>query len=116
MRSAAFPVTKRLAEFDVAASSIPPSTFDHLASLEWIRAAENVCLIGPAGTGKSHMLVALGVAAVEAGHKVATSPRPNSSKLDVAVSQAHFSRHCREKPESMGGQLPNRSRLGRGVR
>jgi DNA replication protein DnaC len=70
MRQAAFPVAKRLAEFDIAASSIPTATFDYLASLEWIRAAENTCLIGPAGTGKSHVLVALGVAAVEAGHKV----------------------------------------------
>lgn len=69
-RQAAFPVSKTLDEFDVAASSIPRSTFDYLASLEWIRAAENVCMIGPAGTGKSHMLVALGSAAVEAGHKV----------------------------------------------
>src|SRR5919106_1314176 len=32
--------------------------------------AEITCFIGPAGTGKSHMLVALGVAAVEAGHRV----------------------------------------------
>jgi DNA replication protein DnaC len=70
MRLAAFPVTKTLAEFDVAGSSIPTATFDYLASLEWIRAAENTCLIGPAGTGKSHVLVALGVAAVQAGHKV----------------------------------------------
>jgi DNA replication protein DnaC len=70
MRQAAFPVAKTLDEFDLAASSIPRATFDYLASLEWIRAAENACLIGPAGTGKSHMLVALGVAAVQAGHKV----------------------------------------------
>ena len=70
MRQAAFPVAKTLEEFDVAASSIPAATFDYLASLEWIRAAENTCLIGPAGTGKSHVLVALGVAAVQAGHKV----------------------------------------------
>jgi DNA replication protein DnaC len=70
MRQAAFPVTKTLDDFDLAASSIPRATFDYLASLEWIRAAENACLIGPAGTGKSHMLVALGVAAVQAGHKV----------------------------------------------
>jgi DNA replication protein DnaC len=70
MRQAAFPVTKTLGEFDLAASSIPVATFDYLASLEWIRAAENACLIGPAGTGKSHVLVGLGVAAVQAGHKV----------------------------------------------
>jgi len=70
MRLAAFPVVKTLEEFDVAASSIPRATFDYLAFLEWIRAAENCCLIGPAGTGKSHVLVALGVAAVQAGHRV----------------------------------------------
>jgi DNA replication protein DnaC len=69
-RQAAFPVVKTLEEFDIGASSIPQATFDYLASLEWVRAAENLCLIGPAGTGKSHMLVALGSAAVEAGHRV----------------------------------------------
>nr|MBA2254528.1 ATP-binding protein [Chloroflexota bacterium] len=45
-------------------------TFDYLASLEWIRARENLVLVGPAGTGKSHLLVALGLAAVEAGIRV----------------------------------------------
>src|SRR6187551_648172 len=69
-RLACFPVTKTLEDFDVAASSIPAATFDYLSSLEWVRAAENLCLIGPAGTGKSHMLVALGIAAVDAGHRV----------------------------------------------
>ena len=44
--------------------------FDYLASLEWIRATENVCMIGPAGTGKSHTLIALGIAAVQAGHRL----------------------------------------------
>jgi DNA replication protein DnaC len=70
MKAAAFPVIKTIEEFDVTASSIPPATFDYLASLEWIRAAENYCAVGPAGTGKSHSLVAFGVAAVQAGHKV----------------------------------------------
>jgi DNA replication protein DnaC len=70
MRQAAFPVTKTLTEFDIAASSIPQATFDYLASLEWVRAAENLCMIGPAGTGKSHMLIAVGIAAVQAGHRV----------------------------------------------
>ncbi|MCW2525221.1 MAG: transposase [Pseudonocardiales bacterium] len=70
LRAAGFPVTKSLDGFDVSSSSIPAGTFDYLGSLEWVRAAENVCLIGPAGTGKSHMLVALGHAAVEQGHRV----------------------------------------------
>jgi DNA replication protein DnaC len=70
MKLAAFPVIKTLDEFDRAASSIPAATLDYLASLEWITARENLCLVGPAGTGKSHVLVALGVAAVHAGHRV----------------------------------------------
>jgi DNA replication protein DnaC len=70
LKAAAFPVVKTLEEFDVAASSIPRATFDYLASLEWIGAHENLCLVGPAGTGKSHTLIALGVAAVQAGHRV----------------------------------------------
>ncbi len=45
-------------------------TFDYLVSLEWITARENLCLVGPAGTGKSHLLVALGHAAIDAGHRV----------------------------------------------
>jgi len=70
LKAANFPVTKRLDEFDRTVSSIPPATLDYLGSLEWIRAAENPVLVGPAGTGKSHVLVALGHAAVEAGHRV----------------------------------------------
>ena len=49
---------------------MPQATFDYLASLEWVRARENVVLVGPAGTGKSHLLVALGLAAVETGSYV----------------------------------------------
>jgi DNA replication protein DnaC len=70
LRGAAFPVTKTLDEFKVQLSSVPQATFDYLASLEWIRARENLCLVGPAGTGKSHLLVGLGHAAVSAGYRV----------------------------------------------
>ena len=70
LRQAAFPVIKTLDEFNVAESSVKKATFDYLASLEWITARENLCLVGPAGTGKSHLLVALGHAAVDAGHRV----------------------------------------------
>jgi DNA replication protein DnaC len=70
MRNAAFPVTKTLDQLDRSVCSIPGPTLDYLASLEWITAKENLCLVGPAGTGKSHVLVSLGISAVHAGHKV----------------------------------------------
>jgi DNA replication protein DnaC len=66
MKTAAFPVLKTLEEFDLPASSVPKATFEYLQSLEWIRAKENLCLVGLVGTGKSHLLVA----AVHAGHRV----------------------------------------------
>ena len=50
LKMAAFPVTKTLEEFDRRASSIPGATVDYLASLEWIPARENLCLVGPART------------------------------------------------------------------
>jgi len=70
MRVADFPAEKRLEDFRVEESSVARGTFDYLASLEWLRAHENICLVGPAGTGKSHLLIALGRAAVEAGQRV----------------------------------------------
>ena len=70
LKAATFPVLKTIEEFDLSASSIPAPTWAYLTSLEWIAAKENLALIGPAGTGKSHTLIALGHAAVTAGHKV----------------------------------------------
>ena len=74
LKAATFPVIKTIEEFDLTASSIPAPTWDYLTNLEWIGAKENLALIGPAGTGKSHALIAIGHAAVHAavhaGHKV----------------------------------------------
>ena len=68
LKAAAFPVSKTFEEFTVSSSCIPAGTIDYLASLEWITARENLALIGPAGTGKSHVLIACGVAAVHAAY------------------------------------------------
>ena len=70
LKAAGFPVRKSFEHFDPSASSIPRRSLGYLASLEWVRAKEWPCLVGPPGTGKSHVLVAAGHAAVEAGYKV----------------------------------------------
>ena len=70
LKAAGFPVAKTFDGFQVAVSSVPQATLDYVASLEWLRARENLCLIGPVGTGKTHLLLAAGQAAVLAGHKV----------------------------------------------
>jgi DNA replication protein DnaC len=41
-----------------------------LAGAAWVAAGEPLCLIGDSGTGKTHLLIGLGIAAAEAGHRV----------------------------------------------
>ena len=70
LTAARFPVDKTLEGFNLAESSISPASHDYLVTLDWIHRADNLCLVGPAGTGKSHYLIGLGRAAVNAGYRV----------------------------------------------
>lgn len=56
-------------DFD-ANPNIDPATVHTLASCEWIKKNQPHCLIGDSGTGKSHMLIALGTEAAMKGHRV----------------------------------------------
>jgi DNA replication protein DnaC len=68
---ARFPRIKRLAEFDLAAlPALPPATLATLAGGGWIDAGEPVVLLGDSGTGKTHLLIGLGLAAAETGRRV----------------------------------------------
>jgi DNA replication protein DnaC len=67
---ARFPRLKRLADFDLSVTSIPPATLASLSTLAWVTAGEPVVLLGDPGTGKSHILIGLGVAACEEGLRV----------------------------------------------
>ena len=71
LTAAGFPRPKRLTEFDFAANpAINPATVHQLASSEWVRDGRPLCLIGDSGTGKTHLLIALGTAAAEHGYRV----------------------------------------------
>jgi DNA replication protein DnaC len=68
---AKFPRLKRLAEFNLDA--VPTITPAHLAALAtgtYIDAGAPVVLLGDSGTGKSHLLIGLGLAACEQGRRV----------------------------------------------
>ena len=68
---ARFPRLKRLDDFDLAAApTILPGTLAALARLAWVAAGEPVVLLGDPGTGKSHLLTGLGIAACERGLRV----------------------------------------------
>lgn len=71
VKAAQFPREKWLGDFDFDANPvIEPATIHQLATGAWIRRGEPLCLIGDSGTGKSHLLIGLGTAAAEQGHRV----------------------------------------------
>jgi DNA replication protein DnaC len=71
IRAAGFPRPKWLADFDFEANpTIEPAVIHTLATCEWVRKGQPLCLIGDSGTGKSHLLIALGAEAAMAGHRV----------------------------------------------
>ena len=71
LRQARFPWIKTLDQFDFAFQpSIDRKVVRELAGLAFVERAGNVVLLGPPGVGKTHLGVALGVKAVEAGFSV----------------------------------------------
>lgn len=68
---ARFPWIKTLEQFDLGFQpSIDRKVIRELGGLGFVERAENVILLGPPGVGKTHLAIALGVKAIEAGHKV----------------------------------------------
>lgn len=53
-----------------AAASLPKQKILELARGQWIDQKQNVCLVGSAGTGKTHAATALGLAACRQGRRV----------------------------------------------
>lgn len=71
IEAAAFPRQKALREFDFDANSNVDAAVVHtLATCEWVKKGQPLCLIGDSGTGKSHLLISLGTEAAMAGFRV----------------------------------------------
>ena len=71
IRAARFPARKTLEEFDFSFQrSVKRQVIEHLGQLDFLEACENVILLGPPGTGKSHLAIALSIRACLKGHRV----------------------------------------------
>jgi len=92
IRLATFPAVKTLEQFDFeAAPGAPKERLQELAGLAFIERRENVILLGPSGTGKTHLAIALGVRAAERGYKVRFITAADLVlQLDKARREARF--------------------------
>ncbi len=71
IKTARFPARKTLEEFDFTFQrSVKKTVIEHLGQLDFLHARENVILLGPPGTGKTHLAIALGIRACLAGQRV----------------------------------------------
>jgi DNA replication protein DnaC len=70
-RRSDLPAGKTFDAWDEEASSIPKATQQALRTLEWVERGEGLCVCGPSGTGKSHLVEALGHLAIDKGKAVA---------------------------------------------
>lgn len=86
-RLAGFPAIKTLEDFDYSfAGGLKRSQIDELASLTFVDRAENVVLVGPSGVGKTHLAIALGYRATQAGIKTRFT---TAADLLLTLSLAH---------------------------
>lgn len=70
IRAAGFGAVKTLEDFDFDAQPAVRAQIAVLASGGFLTEARNVVLLGPPGTGKTHLATALGVTAARHGHRV----------------------------------------------
>ncbi|NOT72544.1 MAG: AAA family ATPase [Hyphomicrobium sp.] len=86
-RTAGFPALKTLDAYDFAfATGAPRSQIQELAALGFVERAENVVLLGPSGTGKTHLAIAYGLLAAAKGWKVRFT---SAADLVIALEAAH---------------------------
>ncbi|EIQ43395.1 istB-like ATP binding family protein [Shigella sonnei 3226-85] len=75
LKQARLPWVKTLEQFDFTFQpGIDHKVVRELAGLAFVERSENVILLGPPGVGKTHLAIALGVKAVDAGHRVLFMP------------------------------------------
>jgi DNA replication protein DnaC len=91
---ARFPRLKRLRDFDCSVvPTVSPTVLATLATGTYLAAGDPVVLLGDSGTGKTHLLIGLGLAACEMGRRVRyTSTAALVNELVEAADERRLSR------------------------
>ena len=94
IKVARFPSPKTLDEFDLTRlENVSESTVRQLASCDFIKQRQNIVMIGNPGSGKTHLSIALGMNACEAGYRVKFYTAVNlAAELAEAVQMNRLSR------------------------
>jgi DNA replication protein DnaC len=92
VKAARFPAVKTHDDFDFAfARSLKREAVLHLHQLDFLAEHMNVIFLGPPGTGKTHLSIALGVQAARRGHRVAfASAQQSVARLAAAKRQGRL--------------------------
>src|SRR5271157_3475683 len=83
IKAARFPARKTLEEFDFTFQrSVKKQVIEHLGQLDFLHGKENIVLLGPPGTGKTHLAIAVGVS--DGGHaNLPIGGHPNSPVMAI---------------------------------
>ncbi len=97
LKAARFPTWRTLDEFDFTfQTSVSQQTMRDLATLEFIKNRENLIFLGPPGVGKSHLAIALGIKAVNAGYNTLfTTMDELAAKMYASLADDSLTKYMR---------------------
>ncbi len=100
IRAARFPARKSLEEFDFDhARGLKRDLIAHLGTLDFVTAKENVLLLGPPGTGKTHLATGLAIRACQAGHRVQFA---TATEWVTRLAEAHHAGRLQDELRRLG--------------
>jgi DNA replication protein DnaC len=100
IRAARFPSRKSLEEFDFDhARGLKRDLIAHLGTLDFVTAKDNVLLLGPPGTGKTHLATGLAIRACQSGHRVLFA---TAAEWVTRLADAHHAGRLQDELRRLG--------------